>query len=999
MRTSAQWPELSVAARSLWAKSGDETGWLTLPQHLRDSAGVAGHVWDAWLSGATKSFLCNELALDESAARAVLGWCAGTHDLGKASRPFAGQLEGTRDKGDFADRVRAAGLDIPLTLAPQDRAPHSQLSQVILEDWLVERFGAERRRATTLASVAGAHHGVPMPAETEHVRVQRLARAHGSAWGAVWRELLEAVTADTGAEEPLRRVLEHGVPVAVQMVLTGVVIVADWIASNADLFPMGVDPDQQARAARAVTGLGLPSPWRAHPPVTSDADAAYRARFGWSEQAAARPMQRVALEAARDVHGPGLLCIEAPMGQGKTEAALLAAEVLAAATGKGGLVLAAPTMATSDALFTRVRDWARSATGEDAVTSMYLAHSKNVLNPLFRGMPRSRGVRDVDETAGKPTAGAVVAHQWLYGRKKGILSSFVVGTVDQVLLMALQSKHVMLRHLGLGDKVVIIDEVHAYDLYMTSYLERALEWLAAYGAPVVLLSATLPGGTRKALVAAYRRGLGAEQSRRRRRAQPVREIPVEPDLTYPLITTASRAEVRRWEAPGVVSPRSVTVEQITDDDAALLSVLTPALDEGGCAVVLCNTVTRAQHAYRLLRREFDEDAVLLHARFIAADRVTAESHLVDELGPGAHRGSGRPRRRVVVATQVVEQSLDLDFDVMVTDFAPVDLLLQRAGRLHRHDRPDADRPAALRSPRLVLRGVETFGSVAQAPVFSGEYSKIYEESVLLASYARLLPHLAGRALELPADISPLVQYVYHPEPEIPAAWQERFAAAAAETAARRASQERRADTFRLPSPHTAATLTDVFRDQAADVESNPLAEVRGAAQVRDADPVLEVLLVQQVPGGLRPLPWLGQGYEDLLLYADRCPEPREARAIASSSVRLPYWYSNPGSFDAALVQLERAFYKAWQESHYLKGQLLLVLDERFEAVLAGKTLRYSRELGLQIIPDRPPASAPVHQSDVPIRWADAETISTPDSFDELTGLTDLDDLAIPQEPT
>ena len=134
---------------------------------------------------------------------------------------------------------------------------------------------------------------------------------------------------------------------------------------------------------------------------------------------------------------------------------------------------------------------------------------------------------------------------------------------------------------------------------------------------------------------------------------------------------------------------------------------------------------------------------------------------------------------------------------------------------------------------------------------------------------------------------------------------------------------------------------------------SPLAEVRGAAQVRDTDPTLEVLLVQRVAGGLRPLPWLDRGYEDLLLYEDRCPETREARVLASSSVRLPYWYSNPGSFDAALTQLERTFFKAWQESHHLKGQLLLVLDEELEAVLAGKTLRYSRELGLSMLPDRP----------------------------------------------
>lgn len=986
------WMELSTAARSLWAKSGDETGWLNLPQHLRDSAGVAGHLWDTWLSDATKIFLGSELGLDELSVRAVVTWCAGTHDLGKASQAFAGQLEGKRDAGDFADRIRAADLDIPLAMGPQDRAPHSQLSQVILEDWLVEHLDADRRAAMSLASVAGSHHGAPMPS-TEHVRVQRLARGHGRSWHAVWHELLETVTANTAAAEALREVLRRPIPATAQMVLTGIVIVADWIASNADLFPMQVDPDQRVREARAVMNLHLSPPWHAAPPQEQDPDAAYRIRFGWAERTSARPMQRVALEAARALDGPGLMCVEAPMGQGKTEVALLAAEVLARKTGKGGLMFAAPTMATSDALFMRVRTWAEQAVGPGTISSMYLGHSKNTLNESFVHMPRDRGIRDVEETAGK-----VVAHQWLFGRKKGILSTFVVATVDQVLFLALQAKHVMLRHLGLGDKVVVIDEVHAYDLYMTSYLERALEWLAAYGAPVILLSATLPQGTRDRLVAAYRRGLGVAEPRRRRRSSPASEPPAEPDLTYPLITTASRTEVRRWEAPGVVSPRSLEVEEIDDDAAALLGALAPVLGEGGCAVVLCNTVDRAQRAYELLRAEAGEDVVLLHARFIAADRVTAEARLVSELGPDARRGEGRPERRIVVATQVVEQSLDLDFDLMITDFAPVDLLLQRAGRLHRHDRPKTDRPASLRLPRLLVRGLEQRGSEDRAPVFSSEYGKIYEESVLLASYARLLPHLGGRPLKLPGEISPLVQHVYRPEPEVPAAWRERFVAAVEQMAARRETQEKRADTFRLPAPHAAATLTDVFREQSSDIENNPLAEVRGAAQVRDADPTLEVLLVQRVAGGLRPLPWLAPEYRDLLLFEDRCPERAEALAIATSSVRLPYYYSNPGTFDAALTQLEHTFFKAWQESHHLKGQLLLVLDERLEAVLAGKTLRYSRELGLQLLRDRPAAQ------DATSGPGDPDPLGgtpDPDDFSELDGLSDFDDPTViptPEEP-
>lgn len=931
------WVQLSHASRSLWAKSGDESGWLNLPQHLRDSAGVARQLWDEWLSTATKQWISNQVGLDTEGTRALVAWLAGTHDIGKATHPFAAQLEKRRELSDFARRIRDAGLDLPASVPKLDWFPHSWGSAVIIEQWLCNRFEAKPRNARTVAAISGAHHGIPIMS-TDHRQVESNLPTHGPEWESVWAELLELITQDTGAEQALAAVLRRKLPVKTQMILTGIVIVTDWIASNPDAFPMAVDPDQENRRREGMAAIDLNRPWQTEQHAAETAEEAYRRRFGWPQSTVPHPMQVVALDAARSMSGPSLMCIEAPMGQGKTEAALLAAEVMAATTGRGGLMVAAPTMAMSDALFTRVQRWARTAVGEGQLASMYLGHSKNTLNESFTRMPRRAWIRGIEENAGGRGQGDVIAHQWLWGRKKGILANFVVGTVDQVLFLALQSKHAMLRHLGLADKVVVVDEVHAYDEYMSSYLERALEWLAAYGAPVVLLSATLPRGTRTRLLAAYRRGLDP--------AVPPTKIGTG-DATYPLVTTVSAAGTRTWEVEPPSAQTSVECRVIDDDGRALLTALAPVVAGGGCALVLCNTVARAQSAYELLQPVVGEDLRLLHARFIASDRVAAEQELVKQLGPKAHRDDGRPRRRVVVATQVVEQSLDLDFDVVVTDVAPTDLFLQRIGRLHRHRRPASDRPDHARVPQVMVRGVISEGDERTAPTFDEHCTLVYTEAVLLRSWAALRPHLNGELLAIPERIPHLVQQTYVESPIVPDAWTERHDAASAELDAARTEARRRAGTFQFPGPHSAhRVMGEIFEEQAAEIDSGPLAEVKGAAQVRDTDPTLEVLLVQGAPGGYRPLPWLGEESGDVVFYPDQCPEPGTARVLATSSVRLPRAFSKPWVFDPALEHLERTTPVGWAQSPVLRGQLGLVLDEDLRVTLAGRDLQYTRELGL-----------------------------------------------------
>lgn len=965
MSNEATWPEWSPRARALWAKSGDESGFLSVPQHLMDSTGVAGPLWDAWLPPGEKARIAEGLGLTPDQIRTFAIWLAATHDVGKASRPFQSQLGDDPEHSHLCDAVRDSGLELPYRMAHQDGYLHALAGETIIRRWLGNTFTFPVSRkeiqdakciAQSIAAVAGAHHGLPNfdlgAVDRAYMDLGYEDEETDHDWWQVQDELLEKITAYTGAGAVLAHLMRKGpeIPRELQMLLTGFVIVTDWIASNSELHPflpggtVRTEEKFAQRMARGAEELALPGPWR--PRIHPEAEAAtvYRERFGWPADRAPRPLQTAALDAARSMNGPGILVIEGPMGVGKTEAALVAGEALAQSAGSGGMIFAAPTMATSDALFTRVLDWAASA-GGDQVQSLYLGHSKNTLNRDFGSMPRRAGKAHgggmgiaEGESEAEPH-GEVIAHQWLWGPKKGILANFVVGTVDQVLFLALQAKHAMLRHLGLAGKVVVIDEVHAYDVYMSEYLATTLEWLGSYGAPVVLLSATLPQETKQHLVSAYMAGLTERESS---------EIQVPATgSAYPVLTSGTAADgVRVHAVAASAQEQAVALGYLPDDDAALVQAFSRVREEGSCLVVLCNTVPRAQHAYALAREHLEpEDVRLLHARFVTADRVRQERELVADLGPQANRAEGtRPARRVVVATQVVEQSLDLDFDAMITDVAPVDLLLQRMGRVHRHHRAEAERPAWARAPRVWVRGVQDPGDQATPPDLVRDMTLIYPEALLLSTWAQLREHLAGEPIILPRDIPDLVRRTYQPSPEVPAGWEERFRTAQEEHRAFLSNARSKSRSFRFPGPLDAEAFAKLWSTQHQDVS-----EARGEAQVRDAEPTLEVVLMQGDDAYARPLPWLSeQDGRDPESSVPRgsLPDPGLARLLATSTVRLPHRFSYPWVFDRAVDQLERTTDEAWQQSMHLKGQLQLVLDDELRAELAGVRLRYDPELGL-----------------------------------------------------
>jgi CRISPR-associated endonuclease/helicase Cas3 len=360
----------------------------------------------------------------------------------------------------------------------------------------------------------------------------------------------------------------------------------------------------------------------------------------------------------------------------------------------------------------------------------------------------------------------------------------------------------------------------------------------------------------------------------------------------------------------------------------VLRLVSEALRDGGCALVVRNTVARAQETYVALRKTLGADVVLLHARLTAGERADRTEQVLAALGPPG--GQPRPARLVVVATQLAEQSFDVDADLLVSDLAPIDLLLQRVGRLHRHQRPESERPVRVRSPRLIVTGVG--GLTAGLPSFPKGSSHVYGDHALLRA-AALVREAVGEGWSIPAEVPHLVARGYEEGPLGPAAWREAADAARAEWNQRQAGRRAAAEPFLLSGPDNLGlpTLAGLHELSVADLDDDE----RVAAVVRDGDPSVEVILVRRDERGYltlrgRPLGVHGEAVSDEALLEE----------VVQATVRLP-----AGLTAAAIAELRPL--PGWgADDPWLRHSRALVLDDEMTAGLGGRRLTYDGELGL-----------------------------------------------------
>jgi CRISPR-associated endonuclease/helicase Cas3 len=752
---------------AIWGKSSDATNAVGAPSchplicHLLDVAAVA----DALLARSDLADrLAKRLGTTGAAMRHMLVFCCALHDIGKCEASFQAKVPTL-----WPGLIAPVFGSMPTSVV--DPPPHGDTSGYYLYNqksrddaitdgclapWLAQACAPLNSQALgpILSAIAG-HHGSPFAPEAQHAPQLRKGVVHAAFSQAAYEmvaELARIIGVDglPGAEAAGDKDIA-----ALSWALSALLPVCDWIASSQRWFPARPDISDldaywidharpQAEAALHASGI-LPAA------VTTPEPTRTLRHLAGAELS---PLQAHAFSCPLGDDGPALFLIEDATGAGKTEAALALAHRLMAGGRASGFYFGLPTMATANAMYGRLAESYPALFADGPAPSLALAHGKALRNETFLA---SIGSRPGGNGAGEAETSAFCSGWIADNRRKALLAQAGAGTIDQALMAVLPMRYQSLRVHGLMGKVLILDEVHAFDPFMLRLIETLLELHAMLGGSAILMSATLPIATRQTLVRAFAKGLGLRK-------------PKVSCNAYPLVTALTDSIVTETPLPlADRAQRRVSVARVaTVEEAEHLAL---DLAGQGAAVALIRSTVDAAIASHARIAARHPQATLFHARFLMDDRLAIEQDVLARFGKAGD--PQRPRAgHVLVATQVVEQSLDLDFDVLITDLAPVDLLIQRAGRLWRHQR--ADRPAAVPEPVLRVIAPEplTTADTGWLDEHLPEATWVYQDTALLWLSAQRL--FAAGAIETttlaegeqrPAHVRCLVEAVYAAEPE------------------------------------------------------------------------------------------------------------------------------------------------------------------------------------------------------------------------------------------
>lgn len=922
---------------SLWAKKNRNASgmceWLPLSVHLNDTMEVCRLIWEHWLSDGVKEFMINSIKTNgevsnfddrEKPARSLCKFLGAVHDIGKATPYFQLKRSFRRDEeldGQILENLKSAGfkeLDKFYT-ATELKESHQSMGQFML---------AKRGVNMTVADIVGAHHGHPKSTikgmDTSHTNFFYHVSDNNSDIYKTWMDIhdelfnraLEAAGYESVDEIPL-------ISQPAQVLFSALLIMADWITSNEKYFPLIDIGSFDISNTRVEDGY---IKWRNDrteiwSPDFVDVNKIYEERFklGGGAKFVPRDAQRKITEVIEKTNEPGIVIFEAPMGMGKTEAALVAVEQLAKKTGRTGMFFGLPTQATSNGIFSRVSAWLENLTDDvSKERSVRLIHGKAALNKEFSDLPKSRNIHE-EETNDKNT---VSVNDWFSGRKLSMLDDFTVGTIDQFLLVALKQKHLMLRHLGFANKVVVIDEVHAYDDYMGVYLYQAIKWMGAYGVPVVVLSATLPIEKRNELVKNYLEGkdIFLEDGEA--------ELPEEfyKNEYYPLLTLTDGEKVIQFEDFEKEAGTNFDIYKLSKAESEDIAELIKSITNEGVVGVIVNTVRKAQEYARICSEIFGEENVfLLHSSFIATDRYKKEEELLKTIG----KNGDRPKFKIVIGTQVIEQSLDIDFDVLITELAPMDLILQRMGREHRHK--NNKRPEHLATPKVYVLNSTEYD-------FDKGSTYVYDEYLLFRT-----EYFLPQKINLPNDISHLVQLVYSEKEltidnklaEIYNEYRNKFVK-------NKKEKEFKAKRYRIDCPMAPDFSEEDLIVKWIEHPKNvaELSEVKASAQVRDSDESIEVIALKKCEGGYEFFDEKG-----LLDINDN----KTAMKMAQHTLRLPRQVFYEVGIDKVIKLLEDYYNENlsdWDNQSWLKSNLGIIFDENGEFKIFDKILKYDQKYGL-----------------------------------------------------
>ena len=681
----------------LWAKSEP---YCSLDRHMLDVGFCAQALCVKHGNNKILEQMSSLIDASQKETLALIGYLAALHDWGKAHPFFQLKWQQMPYKEQLIDLGMIASVSEVIV---QDFR-HERYSRLLLQK-LLQKKGLSGNLIDVLPDVVGLHHQGKRNIETNQVIPKRLQR---ESWEILQNEL-EKQMRDTFL--PDLSLLNHFCRdvSTFSIILLGATIVSDWVCSE-------MRRDEKTPPSRELACLWLDKcgliPSRLLPNAGQLTDL-----FQWMDRKEERNIQLCSEGLLYD--DISLMIIEAPMGEGKTETALFASNCICHHQNKNGFYIALPTTATGNQMYRRVN-------------ALFSDHGMDKAR-LLHGSAWMVEAAECSK-AGESDEEREQRSKWLSPLRKGLLSQYAVGTVDQAMMAVLDAKYSILRLMGLLDKVLIIDEIHAYDTYMYEIIQRLLEWCRSLHIPVILLSATLPQEKKECFLD-NNTGLGGTNSK-----------------AYPLITTASWSnEIREIAVPGkpaIQRNYEITLQSYGDDYRTIAQSAMETAKDGGCCCVLLNTVNRAQQVYIALKQITGKDTcvLLFHARFPAEIRQQIEEKCTALFGKNA--AEMRPKKAILVCTQVMEQSLDVDFDAMITDLAPIDLLLQRLGRVHRF--AQTERPEHLRqATATVITGtkpeMDCDRDLVYAPIFLTRTLRILQKK---------------QSIHVPDEIRELVDAVY-----------------------------------------------------------------------------------------------------------------------------------------------------------------------------------------------------------------------------------------------
>lgn len=630
-----------------------------------------------------------EYNIDKSEIIQLAGWSAAVHDIGKAS-PF------WQEEMDEEIKNLLVAEGITQEYVSDEPFRHEKYSAKIVEEYLIEK-GYHQRFAKSIATAVRYHH--------EGKKGKWAEPSFGKQYD--WENIQKQIFEDISKVFPLPYIQYNKFQTKADAFfhfIESIINISDWIASGEifesdkfckDVLVYSSIADEKSKKCLSKIGI-LKDNTLPKTLTITDLDEKIKNP---------RPLQVIAKNLPQFIKNIRFVIIEAPTGEGKTEAAeLLGAQ---AGEGKRGIAFALPTAATTDSIFKRI-------------------------SPVFKkfdaDIVKTHSLSKLDDNSFLSSAEDA---DWLKPSRLNLLMKNIVCTVDQVMMAVLPFRYSKLRLLGLIDKVLIIDEIHAYDAYMNTIIENLLMWAREYEIPVILLSATLPYKKKKSLIEAY---AGKEY-----------DIPKEDN--YPLITVLDKDKNLYFKNFKASDEREIEVEMkpILNDYEAIWELISPVVSKGGNIAIVFNTVKEAQACFKAIKKKFENTMLLTALTKVKYKKEKFE--ICEKLYGPKRETTNDAKGSIVVATQVIEQSLNVDFDWVLTALCPIDLLIQRIGREHRFN--FISRPDWLSKRKM---------TVLTMPEDTFNLSEIIYYPYILNRTEEVLK--TKEKIKIPDDTRTLIEYVY-----------------------------------------------------------------------------------------------------------------------------------------------------------------------------------------------------------------------------------------------